>query len=271
MYSKDMKIKRLNDKLINSFRDKVNEFYWVLHIYKNINSKDKWSIICSAMDWINVSIDGIRTDTLLKENGHEASRRVISFISCIDILFESICQLHKVFFKTEDKPFKDDDTIFKNKLFSASDNKYFKTIRACFAAHPVDLTDYFTGNKTEKRYASWSGGLFGKNDFSVLLYSDDKNIPFITMNICFNELMEFASHRYKYLKTIMKEIDRQIKEHIEVYRKKAIIKVTDPLKQINILISELKKRLENDYYSYELTKLKILFETPISNEKMLLP
>ena len=48
-------------------------------------------------------------------------------------------------------------------------------------------------------------------------------------------------------------------------KEKQIPKVDAPLKQIEILIEENEKRLQNDYYKYELQKLHIVFCTSIHN------
>ena len=101
---------------------------------------------------------------------------------------------------TENIPFVNEKSVFQHKKFETTDNKYFKTIRACFATHPVNLKDDFSGEKkVEQRYASWSGGGFGKGDFSVILYSNqpDKNPEFL--DIYFSELLRFAEQRYAYL------------------------------------------------------------------------
>ena len=45
-----------------------------------------------------------------------------------------------------------------------------------------------------------------------------------------------------------------------------MLRITHVVNQIRILIEESKKRLDNDYYKYELEKLRIMFETHISNE-----
>lgn len=66
---------------------------------------------------------------------------------CIDVMWEAVQQLHRIFFDTSTIPFADNTEVFCHKLFQASDNDYFKTIRACFAAHPINLNDHFTGNK----------------------------------------------------------------------------------------------------------------------------
>jgi len=147
---------------------------------------------------------------------------------------------------------------------------YFKTIRACFAAHPVNLNDYFSGlTKKEQRYAGWSGGGFGKGDFAVVLYSKEIDGESLWLDIYFNELMDFISKRYGYLRTIMTEFDKQICDYKKSYCDTPIPKTNDPLNQIKILIIESEQRLGNDYYDYELKKMKRLFETPISSENNL--
>ncbi len=140
------------------------------------------------MDWIEVVVDSIDTNNLSCKNDNESSIKVMTFITCIDVLWEAVQQLHRVFFHTNKVPFATDNSSFKNKLFSANDNNYFKTIRACFAAHPINLNDYFSGDdKREQRYASWSGGGFGKGDFSVILYSNQPDKDSIFLDIHFDE------------------------------------------------------------------------------------
>lgn len=91
------------------------------------------------MDWIDVVVDAIDIRNVPIKNDNDASVNVIAFIHCIDILWESIKQLHRVFFNIDDIPFSEETTVFREKIFEATDNDYFKTIRACFAAHPVNL------------------------------------------------------------------------------------------------------------------------------------
>ena len=68
--------------------------------------------------------------------------------------------------------------------------------------------------------------------------------------------MEFISQRYEYLNTIVKEIDQQFSDYINTWSNTPIPKSSDPLEQIEILISEVKQRSDNDYYKYELDVLK---------------
>lgn len=257
----------MDNKLINDFRRKVNENNMVFHLYYNRNDKNYWNIICSAMDWIEVVVSTIDTKNLSRKNDNDASVKMITFISCVDVLWEAIKQLHRVFFSTVEIPFSGDGSIFKNKLFATDDNKYFKTIRACFAAHPINLSDYFSGgDDKEQRYAGWSGGNFGTGGFSVYLYSNCPGKESIRMTIYFDELIRFAESRYNYLKTIMGQIDKVVSEYYSECKKTTIPQTENICEQIDILIDEAKKRFDNEYYSYSLTKLRTIFSTQITDK-----
>ena len=153
----------MDKEIIKRFRDEVNAQDLVLQMYRNYAGKNYWNIICSAMDWIDVVVEMIDIKNVSKKNDNDSSIKVMTFIMCIDVMWEAVQQLHRIFFDTSTIPFADNTEVFCHKLFQASDNDYFKTIRACFAAHPINLNDHFTGNKQkERRYASWSGGGFSR-------------------------------------------------------------------------------------------------------------
>jgi len=258
----------MNRELIDKFRKKVNDRDLIWHLYHNKDQRNKWSIICSAMDWIDVVVDEIDVSKLMRQNNNESSIKIMTFINCIDILWESIQQLHRVFFSTTKIPFSDDESVFTHKLFASKDNEYFKTIRACFSAHPVNLRDNFSGlGEKENRYASWSGGGFSSGDFSVILYSNIAGVDSVFLDIYFNELLLFAEKRYQYLQTIIDEIDRQIENFFLEQKKIKIPKVNDSLEQINILIKENTNRFNNEYYAYELRRLQIIYKANIANQK----
>ncbi len=256
----------MDSSLIREFRNEVNDQSLVLQMYRDRDGKALWNIICSAMDWIDVVIDEIDIHKLLRDNSNKASARCLTFISCVDVLWEAIQQLHRVFFNTNSIPFSDDNSVFKHKLFPATDNEYFKTIRACFAAHPINLYDKFSGNgKRERRYASWSGSGFSKGDFSVFLYSNQVNEKPISLNFYFDELLAFSQKRYDYLHTIIYEIARQKRAYLDDWRSKEISKSNNPLEQIATLKAEAFHRCRYcDYYNYELRKLQIIFSTDVT-------
>lgn len=256
----------MDSKLIDLFREKVNNngADLILHRYRNNNGKNQWSIICSAMDWISVVVGEIDVRKLSKKNNNDSSIRVMTFIVCIDVLWEAIQQLHRVLLNTENIPFVNEKSVFQHKKFETTDNKYFKTIRACFATHPVNLKDDFSGEKkVEQRYAGWSGGGFGKGDFSVILYSNqpDKNPEFL--DIYFSELLRFAEQRYAYLSNLMDEIDRQTVDYCNEWKNKRIRRVNSVVEQIEILIHESKVRLDNDYYNFALEELRLIYTVEI--------
>lgn len=259
----------MDEKLIDKFRDRVNKDYFVLHKYKNVNGKNKWNCICSAMDWISVSVHHLCSDRVLNitRDENRNSIEVYTFLSCIDILWESIQQLHRVFYDTKDIPFAHEKKIFLENQFSMSDNEFFKTVRACFGAHPVNLYDRFSGDGKERRFASWSGSFGRQNEFSVMLYSNDISDETIILDIKFKELWDFAEDRYNYLKHLMDVVREQEKQYIEGQVKIEIKKSEDPLKQIDILLHEVRSRSENEYYEYELYRLRILFSAFINGEK----
>ena len=118
----------MDSKLIDLFREKVNNngADLILHRYRNNNGKNQWSIICSAMDWISVVVGEIDVRKLSKKNNNDSSI---------------------VLLNTENIPFVNEKSVFQHKKFETTDNKYFKTIRACFATHPVNLKDDFSGEK----------------------------------------------------------------------------------------------------------------------------
>ena len=97
----------MDSKLIDLFREKVNNngADLILHRYRNNNGKNQWSIICSAMDWISVVVGEIDVRKLSKKNNNDSSIRVMTFIVCIDVLWEAIQQLHRVLLNTENIPF----------------------------------------------------------------------------------------------------------------------------------------------------------------------
>lgn len=258
----------MDSSLINSFRNQVNQHSLILHIYRNFNGKNKWNAICSAMDWIQVGISGIDKTKLKRDNSDEASIRFMTFVSCIDVMWEGVQQLHRVFFGENGIPFGEQHKIFQQDM---DDNHYWKEIRAAFAAHPTNLGGTKEG---EKRFASWSGGGFGNDgDFSVLIYSNDPNQTGSTFfDIKFDELIQFASSRYEYLYTIMDQIDKITAQWCEKWKNTPITLFNDVKRDVDILLQENKIRLNNDYYQERLEEIERAFSiepASMKNKKLI--
>ncbi len=193
-------LQNMDEKLIQKFREKINEHNLIYHIYKNREGKNKWGGICSAIDWIETCIEGIDVDKLEMDSSNAASIKFMTFISCIDIMWEGVSQLHRIFFETDKLPFTGNNSIFGKEM---DDNSYWKEIRAAFAAHPTNLTGEPKG---EHNFASWSGH-FGYGDFSVLVYSNDPGQDASFFDVNFDEIYSFALKRYEYINILSERVD----------------------------------------------------------------
>ena len=254
--------------LIQKFRERANRNYYVLNKYRDYNGKNLWSCICSSMDWISVATSYLTEHPIPERNGNDdlSSVNVYTFISCVDMLFEAVKQLHRVFVNKDTVPFDGEKGIFRDNEFCKDDNNYFKMIRACFGAHSVNLNDYFTSpKKKEKRFASWSGGFFSDRDYGVILYSVCPGEPNISLDISFEEIGKFLERTYGYLEKIISLIDHDEEEYREEQRQKLIPVSKDPVEQLQILREENKKRYNTDYYAEIIDELELLFATDITD------
>ena len=182
-----------------------------------------------------------------------------SFISVIDIVAESITQLHRVFISHE-------KLLFEDKLFENDDNEYFKQIRACFGAYPVNLNP---NNSNKQRYfASWPFNCFSteKTDLDVRLYSNKLDEEDLTLSLKADELISFLKERYYYLDVIIEEINRQFLDYKKDQSKKPITANGSPLEVFHKLAKESAVRLGNDYYHEIINDLIIIFRTTLGDE-----
>ena len=214
------------------------------------------------MDWIQIGVFGSDATILEKTNSDQASVKVITFLCCIDVLWEGIQQLHRVLFDTDDIPFKDSRDIFHKAM---DDNHYWKEIRAAFAAHPCNLKG---ADRGERQFASWSGGGFGSSgDFSVILYSNDPNKSSEFFDIRFDEIIAFAKSRYEYLNDLMNRMDEIIKQWCEKWRRIPIEQSGSALDDIHVLMKANAERLDNDYYKYRLEEIEKVFFVEVHGKR----
>lgn len=253
---------KLDKNLITKFRDKVNsDSYFVCHKYQNIENKNRWNIICSCMDWISVAIRTINYPEQDTNDLDSKTMKVYTYISSIDIIYESINQLHRVLIDRDSIPFSNDKTIFKDNILFRDDNSYFKQIRAIFGAHPVNIED-----KNGKWFASWPYSSDTKEyDIQVSLYSNELKKEDIIFGLRFKELKEFLFYRYSYLQKLINEIDSQFKEYCSEKKLRPINKTNNISKQLEILLKESKDRLNNDYYIGVVESLIILFNVQLDS------
>lgn len=251
---------------INKFRNFINSNnHFVLSKYKNIDGKNKWSIICSCMDWITVAVDYINSVEIKSNNENIMSMQIYSMISSYDIIVDSVIQLSRVFFNTRESPFQNDRTIFNEKL---TDEKYFKHIRAVFGAHPINLDDIFGNDKNKKYYASWATTrALSDHDMHVFLYSNYPEERAVEFGIDFLKIHRFVLKYYKYLDDIIEGIQKQYKEYLSKKKELIIEKKKDILSQIKVLKIENQQRFDNDYYGYYLDELVMMFSAACTYEE----
>lgn len=252
----------VNDQKISEFRDLVNSNSgFVFEQYKNKGGKNLWHPICSCMDWISVSIRFLQDVPELNKNIDVKVMQMYSLISAIDIVAESITQLHRVFIDSKSVPFKGETHIFSSKLVDADDNTYFKEIRACFGAHPVNLNPKDKG----KRFASWPfDGM--QSDFDVRLYSNVPGEDDLTLSLRTDELILFLQSRYEYLDVISESISIQFNSFVEQLKHTPIDTSDNVLETLSTLAKESTIRLNNQYYESTINDLISIFSTTLNDE-----
>jgi hypothetical protein len=267
-----LNLKINNDsELIHEFRDKVNEEEFFRVKFRNVDNKNLWNIICSAMDWISTAAEGLPSIKLEPKGSgydHLETLNLMQYIITIDILAESIIQLYRVLDPKQPYPLKYDNEIFKHDKLS--DDKYFKHIRAVFSTHPVNL-DSLDGIKTdngERFFASWVASVgFSGFDYVVSLYSnkpekDDQNS--IGLNI--KDINLYAEKRFKLLKSLIDKVEEYNVQHIKYYKEQSIAVDRNLLKQLDILLEENDKRFgELHAYSGSINYMIKMFNIDIDS------
>lgn len=237
----------LEQSLIDELRSKVScKNYLIAKKFIANEGKNKWNIICSAMDWIDVTTKGLPYITLNDEpkqlNSHQETLKLMQVIVSVDILAESMFQLFRVF--DLEYPLNKDNAIFKQTKIS--DDLYFKHIRAVFGTHPVNLTsvDGIKDPLGKRFYASWTSRDFTtSNTYQAVLYSNDPNTQDQVFTININDILQYANSRYQLMHIVLHKIDSIIQEHIDKYRLKKIILPEEKFLQLKVLREENEKRL----------------------------
>jgi hypothetical protein len=260
----------IDAKLITRFRDAVNRKPIFRQLFANSDGKNKWNIICSAMDWIDVAAEGLPLFKIESPNfGHNslASLNLMQYIVTVDILIESIQQLYRVICGENTNPLSQDSTIFKQS--SISDDIYFKHIRAVFGTHPVNLTsvDGYNKQNGERFYSSWSAGKVAGSDadFNAVLYSNLPGKDDTFFGVKLDDVSKYAELRYNLLNDLINKVEVTLEEHLTLYRTKPIDSLTDPLKQLELLLKENNSRIGVRYgYSNEIPNIYDLLKVNIT-------
>ncbi|WP_337035203.1 hypothetical protein [Paenibacillus illinoisensis] len=251
--------------VIEDFRNQVNaNSYYTLFAYKNKNGKNYWNIICACMDWIDVGIEAMEGFNFDKRKLGPRGLDVFTYISAIDVVWESIQQLHRAIINEKEVPFNGEKNIFINDTLHKDDNAYFKHIRAVFGAHPVNLSK---DKNNDKWFASWpTTGIHENYDVASYLYNADPDKDDIIFGFKFSEINEFFRSRYNHLSFLAEKLEEQYQEYKASIVNKQIRLAEDSEDLLDILENELNIRLDNIYFESTLRKIKKILKTPITNE-----
>ena len=88
-------------ELARQFREKANQNAFLLAKYSNIDGKNLWNCICSAMDWIDVGVQYIEESQPSGSHSLRNCMEIYSFLAAIDITYEAIISLFWVLQKME--------------------------------------------------------------------------------------------------------------------------------------------------------------------------
>ncbi|GAA3403457.1 hypothetical protein [Paenibacillus hodogayensis] len=259
----------LDSALLDKFKQAVSDYDdFLINTYSNYNGKNLWSLICSAKDWLSVSVNGLPYIDLNHSHDDVRSLNVLQLITTYDIVLQSIEQLHRVF--EMEHPLKKDDSVFNA---AVPDDAYFAQIRACFGAHPVDLRSADgtmpDRKSTDKYFASWSSdvssSIGGNDDYSVYLYSNNPDtVQPIRFSMSFAKIHEYTIKRCSLLSNVISVIEKKHGIFIEQQRQRPISRHSDDVvEQLQILLKENSTRIrEGDGYHYDIETLIELFTAP---------
>lgn len=252
----------LDESLLEDFKQVINDHDdFLINAYGDINGKNLWNLMCSSKDWLHVSVYGLPYIQLNHENMDVRSLNVLQLIMTYDLVVQAIEQLLRIF--EIEYPYKEDHSVFNE---SVPDDTYFTQIRACFAAHPVNLnsSDGQKNVKSDERYfASWSSDVGGCGDYTVHLYSNKPGVSPIPFTLSFVRIHQYIVIRYSLLSMVMNEIEKKREQFIQKHRQIIIRRSPDTVEQLQILLEENNIRICEDYgYQYEIKTLIELFTAP---------
>ncbi|MCQ2009290.1 MAG: hypothetical protein ABF629_04220 [Sporolactobacillus sp.] len=276
-------IPELDPSLANKFRNKVNEHNFIRLYFAeyadevNREEKDVWSKICSCMDWLNVTVEGIEKPIKSKHQNMD-SLHFAHFLTTVDMMLEAIKNAWlSINLATKHKrPYIKDRSIFHACEFgrSYSDEAYFKEIRAWFGIHSVNGNEVKLHgfDKDVRFFSSWSMSRFFDDDtYAVLLYSNDRKAEQMfggEKKVCVNDLIRFILLRYKSLNQLMKDID-MLYENVKTKTRNTPIKFdkTWPTaQQLEQLYFQAKKRkLTSEWYEEEIEDCISFFKIDLLN------
>jgi hypothetical protein len=250
----------LDSSLLEDFKQAVSDHDdFLINIYSDYSGKNLWNLICSAKDWLSVSVNGLPYIDLNHAHDDVRSLNVLQLIMAYDLAIQAIEQLHRVF--EMEHPLNKDHSVFSE---AVPDDAYFAQIRACFGAHPVDLRSADGKKSTDKYFASWSSNAGDQGDYTVYLYSNNPDVTQpIPFSMSFVKIHEYTVKRYSLLSDVVSVIEEKKGNFVEEQRQREIGRSSDNVEQLQILFEENSIRIgDGEGYHYDIQTLIELFTAP---------
>lgn len=234
--------------------------------YRTNNDRNYWNCICSAMDWIIVAVEHI--NSMAEDNTKSMSAmEVFTCIASVDIIIEAVQQLHRVIQNTDPLLFKDETDVFEGNQFFQNDYRYFKTIRSCFGAHPVNLEEPGSPQNTKlRRFASWPYAIWKNETASIILHSNQKDEKDIFLSIDLQQILRYGNKYYQHLIVLGDSLEKQYEQFAAEKRREMIPSPENPIEHLSVLLEASKNRLDKGEYKSHIEEMQLLYKTPVTND-----
>lgn len=274
----------MNVDSICEFRNTINNDSPLINCQlQNYEGVDLWNIVCSAMDWVEVS-----SSWLSQRNGPEIchdfysdSMNLIFYLSAVDMLYEGVSQLYRVFYgilagKKNVVLMENAKGVFSDIYYCKDDVTYFKELRAIFGEHSVKLNLSELVYPPEKRkehlddrwFASWSYGYSDGIPNKIFIYNRTPGISPIQLEIDVNEVVLLADTVYSWIPKItdkLKKLETQRMNELKKSKWKSFSK-DDYENHIAFLLKENCNRSNNDWYRIALHEIQLILKCNVKHD-----
>lgn len=202
--------KIFSKKIIQDFRDLMNEGFYGANNLSDVNGKNDWGLICSQMDWIQMWIEEIENISFNNKSKYRNKINITQFILGIDTIVTATKGLLDHFCIDYAELFKEKN-IFKNKFYpNTTDYDYFRRLRTALAIHPTDIDP---PDPNIKYYAGWVYVI--GDEFNITLYNEDAGKENESLKVQRKELLLFANSWYKKIEDINLYLKPKVDEFIK--------------------------------------------------------
>lgn len=251
-------------------RNKINEDYFIYNHFANVDGKDKWSKICSCMDWLD-AYSKVYSSFEINETAdiNVGAFQYYSLIMVIDVIRNSINELYMTLSGERKVPqkwdafklLKEDVVDDEFKVKEMDDDSLFSHIRAVFGAHSNNL------NLNGSRYfASWPGkGIFNKYDLHVRVWKNTPDEPGFSFGIFEKDLRDYIENKFLEIHEIINLIDEMKHKWNSELSSNQIPDTDDIYEEILLLKKESITRLSpvegSNFYTDELDRYQMILES----------